>query len=836
MKNKYFCWLFLLFTLVSLGASAQVKVEGSVFDEMDNPLIGVSVFTENRKTGAVTDVDGHFTITVPNTKVSLTFSYVGYTTQKIALKDRKLLKVVLKEDSELLDEVVVVGYGTQKKISVTGSIAQVGNKELKKAPSGTLSNMLAGRIPGLIAKQSSGQPGQDGSNLYIRGTGAGDGNALVVVDGVIQDYFPSFSPDEVESVTILKDATAAAVYGVRAAAGVILVTTKRGTVQKPTVTLNSSVTLSQNTNFPKFLNGPDYAYWYNKAQLMDGVAEENLRFSPEDIERINNPGENEEIYGNTDWFDLLFKNVAPTYTNTVSVSGGNERIKFFASLGAYNQEGIVETIEAEHIEHIIQPVKDLFGAIFFVSVGMLVNPTVLVEYAWPVIIITLVTIIGKTIFSSFGVLLSGEPLNTSIKSGFSLAQIGEFAFIIAGLGVSLKVLDPFISPIIVAVSVITTFTTPYFIRLANPFAEWLYKILPTKVQETLDRYASGKKTMNHDSDWKKLLKNMIGRVVIYSVLLTAIWLLSIQIIYPAISEMFTPITIWIKLVMCLGTLLLMTPFLWALISNKYNSSELFLKLWRDENYNHGRLVSLVLGRVSVALFFITSVVISYFKLNWGISVIIAIAVVALILILREDLTQYSRLETRFLANLNRREEVAKKRHPLKTSFNSEFNDKDLDLTSVVVSPYSDYISKSLGELSFRQHFGVNVVEITRGDLNIYIPKSSEHIYPQDKLTVVGTDTQLQEFRNRIEDVKSTSDTDAVDKKITLHSFTVDEEFRFLNQTIAQSHLGEKHDSIVVAIERNDELITLDKDTTFQLGDLVWIVGNREKIREILYLT
>ena len=181
----------------------------------------------------------------------------------------------------------------------------------------------------------------------------------------------------------------------------------------------------------------------------------------------------------------------------------------------------------------------------------------------------------------------------------------------------------------------TTFTTPYFIRLANPFAEWLYKILPTKVQETLDRYASGKKTMNHDSDWKKLLKNMIGRVVIYSVLLTAIWLLSIQIIYPAISEMFTPITIWIKLVMCLGTLLLMTPFLWALISNKYNSSELFLKLWRDENYNHGRLVSLVLGRVSVALFFITSVVISYFKLNWGISVIIAIAVVALILILRE---------------------------------------------------------------------------------------------------------------------------------------------------------------------------------------------------------
>lgn len=342
MKNKYFCWLFLLFALISAGANAQVKVEGSVFDEMDNPLIGVSVFTENRKAGTVTDVDGHFSITVPNTREILTFSYVGYTTQKVTLKGRKLLKVVLKEDSELLDEVVVVGYGTQKKGSVTGAISQVGNKELKMAPSGSLSNMLAGRLPGLITKQSSGQPGQDGSSLYIRGNGAGDGDPLIVVDGVVTDYFPSFSQDEVESITILKDATAAAVYGVRAAAGVILVTTKRGTVQKPTVTVNSSVTLSQNTNFPEFLNGPDFAYWYNTAQRMDGVAEESLRFSADEIARIENPGSDEQVYGNTDWFDLLFKDVAPTYTNNVSVSGGTDKLKFFASVGAYNQKGIID--------------------------------------------------------------------------------------------------------------------------------------------------------------------------------------------------------------------------------------------------------------------------------------------------------------------------------------------------------------------------------------------------------------------------------------------------------------------------------------------------------------
>ena len=341
MKSRYIYLLFLLLSAFGTKAFAQVSVEGSVYDENNTPLIGVSIVADDHKAGTITDVDGRFSIMVPNLNARLTFSYVGYETQEVALKGRKSLKVVMREDAELLDEVIVVGYGTQKKINVTGSIAQVGNKELKKAPSGNLSATLAGRLPGLVTKQSSGQPGADGASLYIRGNGAGDGDPLVVIDGVITDYFPKFTPDEVESITILKDATAAAVYGVRAAAGVILVTTKRGSVQKPTVTVNSSVTLSQNTDFPKFLNGPDYAYWYNLAQEMDGVPEAQRRFTAEEIERISNPGPNEHIYGNTDWFDLLFKNVAPTYTNNVSISGGTERLKFFASVGAYNQNGII---------------------------------------------------------------------------------------------------------------------------------------------------------------------------------------------------------------------------------------------------------------------------------------------------------------------------------------------------------------------------------------------------------------------------------------------------------------------------------------------------------------
>lgn len=510
------------------------------------------------------------------------------------------------------------------------------------------------------------------------------------------------------------------------------------------------------------------------------------------------------------------------------------RTGFSAALGAFIMGSILaETVEAEHIEHIIQPVKDLFGAIFFVSVGMLVNPAVLVQYGWPVVIITLVTLVGKSIFSSLGVLLSGEPLKVSVKSGFSLAQIGEFAFIIAGLGASLKVLDSFIPPIIVAVSVITTFTTPYFIRLANPFAEWLYKILPPKTRESLDRYASGKKTVNHDSDWKRLLKTIVGRVIIYSVLLTAIWLLSVQTVYPTINEMFDAPGRWVNIGMCLVTLLLMTPFLWALVSDKYNSPDVFLKLWYDDNYNHGRLVALILFRVSVAVFFIAGVVISYFSLNYGIGIVIAVAVLALILIFRENLTQYSHLETHFLTNLNGREEAARKRYPLKSRFNSEFNDKDVELTSVWVSPYSSYIGQSLDELPFRREFGVNIVSIVRGERRIYIPQSSERIYPKDKLVVVGTGGQLQEFRTELENRQDLPDEKNIKQDVTLHSFTVDEDFPFLNKSIAQSRLGKRYDSLVVALEREGELVPVNQAIVFQLGDLVWVVGDREKIRQFL---
>ncbi|WP_018339045.1 cation:proton antiporter [Butyricimonas synergistica] len=508
---------------------------------------------------------------------------------------------------------------------------------------------------------------------------------------------------------------------------------------------------------------------------------------------------------------------------------------FSAALGAFIMGSILaETVEAEHIEHIIKPVKDLFGAIFFVSVGMLVDPAVLVEYALPVAVITLVTIVGKACFSTLGVLLSGQTLKTSVKSGFSLAQIGEFAFIIASLGVSLKVLDDFVYPIIVAVSVITTFTTPYFIRLADPFAGWLYRVLPDRVCLFLDRYASGAKTINHESDWKRLLKSFLGRVSIYSILLTAIFLLSTHVIHPFMIERFPDSVVLDNVVTTVVTLLLMTPFLIALISNKNNTPELFMSLWNDSKYNRGRLVPLVLFRVFVAILFVSLVLIRYFHIQYGVLIIIAAAIVALITLFRRDLNHYMKLERRFMTNLNQREEAARRKNPLKSSFHRDLSDKDIHLAAITVSPNSAYAGLPLDELAFRERYGVSVVEIIRGDHRINIPDRMERIYPQDRMVVVGTDEQIQHFSTDMERIQAENKDGITTEEVSLQSFTVDEAFAFRGQTLAESNVGNRYNCLIVGIERDDdEIMNPTKHTVFQDGDLVWVVGEKDNIRRMI---
>jgi len=331
--------LFALCVLIATTVSAQT-VKGKIVDDKGEPIIGANVMEKGTQNGTITNVNGDFNLQLKSVKSVLEITYVGYQKKEINpdLQNNNVIK--LQEAITELAEYVVVGYGMQKRGSITGSVSQVSNKELVTAPSGNLSSLLQGRLPGLVTKQYSGQPGTDGASLYIRGIGAGDGNLLVVVDGVIRS-FPDINPEEIESISILKDAAAAAVYGVRASAGVMIITTKRGKEQKPAITYNSAISVSQNTSFPKFLHGADYAYWYDKAQELDGIPEANRRFTPDEINRLRN-GDPQGVYSDIDWFGMLFNNYVPTYTNNLSLTGGNSDFKYFVAVGAYNQNGVVK--------------------------------------------------------------------------------------------------------------------------------------------------------------------------------------------------------------------------------------------------------------------------------------------------------------------------------------------------------------------------------------------------------------------------------------------------------------------------------------------------------------
>lgn len=329
--------LSLCFTYSMADVTGEVK--GQVTDENGLPLPGVSITIKGLSTGTSTDIDGFYTLNIQEPNSILVFTFVGYKRQEVKVTS-KTLNIKMIPDEQLLDEVIVVGYGTQRKGSVTGSVAQVNTKEIMQSPVGTISNMVAGKLPGLVFKQSSGEPGSDGASLNIRGASsfASSNAPVVIVDG-IRRSFDQLDPEEIESVTILKDASAAAVYGLQAAAGVILVTTKKGSEGKPRIKLSSSMSLSQSTMFPEFLDGPEYAYWYNKARMLNG--KEPL-FSNEQIDLMIN-GDPEGKWGNTNWIDELLQMGETLHTN-ISIDGGNDNIKYFFTAGYYDQKGSVKNI------------------------------------------------------------------------------------------------------------------------------------------------------------------------------------------------------------------------------------------------------------------------------------------------------------------------------------------------------------------------------------------------------------------------------------------------------------------------------------------------------------
>ncbi len=341
-NNRFVRNLLLVLLLFSTNvAFAQVNVRGKVVDQTGETLIGVNVVVKNTHLGTITDANGEFSLAVPNSNATLIFSYVGYSSQEIALEGRTYLDVILQQDTEQLEEIIVVGYGTQKKVSVTGSVAQIESKELLQAPSGNISSALAGKLPGLTSLQTSGQPGYDGSSIRVRGLSTlGNSSATLIVDGV-QRSFAQLDPNDIDKISILKDASAAAVYGVQGAGGVILVTTKRGSLQEPKITYTGKVSYNQNTFFPEFLDGPDFIKWYNKALEMDG---KEPIFTQSLYEKALN-GDPEGKIQNTNWFDEIMKPGSFSTHHNINVNGGNNFVKYFLSAGYLSQDGIIDNFD-----------------------------------------------------------------------------------------------------------------------------------------------------------------------------------------------------------------------------------------------------------------------------------------------------------------------------------------------------------------------------------------------------------------------------------------------------------------------------------------------------------
>ena len=330
----------------------QRQVTGIVKDQTGEPIIGASVLEKGSTNGVITDLDGNFKLTVSNAvKAVLQISYVGYKTQEISVNGKTLLEVVLKEDTELLDEVVVVGYGAQKKESVVGAISQVSSKELLASPAANVSQAIAGKIPGVITTQTSGAPGQDDTKINIRGraTFAGDGSPLILVDGV-ERTFSQIAPDDIETISVLKDASATAVYGVRGANGVMLITTKRGRDQKPEVNLTANWQIQSPTRSDTYLDSYQSVVLLEEALKNDGLPSQ---FSANDIEMYRKSAAGElsgldaMLYPNVDWYDEVLKKSAPAQRYNVSVRGGTKRMRYYASTELYDQKGLIKELSQD---------------------------------------------------------------------------------------------------------------------------------------------------------------------------------------------------------------------------------------------------------------------------------------------------------------------------------------------------------------------------------------------------------------------------------------------------------------------------------------------------------
>lgn len=508
-------------------------------------------------------------------------------------------------------------------------------------------------------------------------------------------------------------------------------------------------------------------------------------------------------------------------------------VGFSPAFGAFIMGSILsETIESEHIGKLVSPVKDLFGAIFFVSVGMMVDPAMIVEYKYQILVIVLAVLLGQTIFGTTGVLLSGQPLKTAMQCGFSLTQIGEFAFIIASLGVSLKVTSHFLYPIVVAVSVITTFLTPYMIRLAVPAYNVIDKYMPSRWRRLLDRYSSGASVANYSNNWKKLVIAIIRIVLIYAVLSIAVTALFLHFIVPLATDMLGDL--WGRILGAALTIAAIAPFLRAMIMKK-NRSEEFKSLWSDSRFNHAPLISIILLRIVIAIGFIVFIIENLFRASAALMVGIAIIVVCAMILSRSLKKQSIVLERTFVRNLHYKEIQQEYLGEKQPEYAGRLLDRDLHLSDFLIPAESAWAGKTLRELDLGKKYDVHVASIIRGKHRLNIPDGNTCIFPNDLIQVIGTDEQLSLFASVAEKAIHTYDDEDFGKhEMKLKQFVVAKDSPFVGHSIIECGIRNKYHCLVVGIESagEDVLRTPQVHMPLKEDDVVWVVGEEDDLNQL----
>lgn len=509
-------------------------------------------------------------------------------------------------------------------------------------------------------------------------------------------------------------------------------------------------------------------------------------------------------------------------------------VGFSAELGAFVMGSIIaETTLAEKVEHTLKPVKDLFGAVFFVSVGMMINYDAMITYAWPILIVTLLTLFGKMVSSTLGALISGQPLKQSVQVGMSMAQIGEFAFIVATLGLSLGVISDFLFPVAVGVSAITTFTTPYLIKFSEPFYNWLVKVIPPKYLAKINKYSANTQSIQAENSWQTILKSYGRIIVINGIIIVAVYLLFSNFIIPTINENLESNDIKNIIGNALPILFIL-PFLWALMAKRPSSGS-YKELWTKTKYNRGPLLIIEIARFVLGIAFLGFFLDRFASTQISFFITIPVALILIIFFSKKLNRFYNRLEKRFISNLNDRSEKSDPDAVTRLAGNTDGISNlaawDVHIIELEVNPLADYIGKNLNELQWREKYGINIGYIRRGEKLIHTPDRNQILMPYDKVGIIATDDQFQIFKFIFDsrELVPEQNTD----HIKLGKILINHHSPAKGLSIRESGIRDKTDGLVIAIRRGDErILNPDSSEILQVDDIVWVVGNGKKIEKL----